>query len=392
MSSTVAISRARVRAYDAVLPTEQKKIAELNALAFRCLENCFEPKRRLFYRRLPSNGLELHREVLSSQSTLVALLGLHSFSEAGANTGLDLSNILAAVLEDASWISGPRDWGLLIWACALCTPDSLGTIFSRFADGDFFNRRNIRECRTRDLAILLAALAHMQIVAIGNSAEVADLAVEVYHGIEERQSESGIFGYKGRSHFVRSLWHERFGAVSDQALCIYSLAKFAEMFEVEEPLDAAIACADALCRLQGPLGQWWCLYDKKRGCVARAYPVLSECQGGLAPMALLALANVTGMSFDEPISKGLRWFFGANEAAIGLAGRSSESIWESIDVRGSSAMARNYMSGFMGIPRTIAPEALVVCRNAQVDVFGWMLFAFGGFGLDHRTTGSATVL
>jgi hypothetical protein len=324
---------------------------------------------------------------VSSRSTLAVLLGLHALSEAGIDTGYDLSDIFMAVFEDPKWISAPADLGLLIWASALCIPSSLPSVF-RWIES---NQGDVQHWRTRDLAIVLAGLAHAQVVSMGNWADLSDLAVELYHAVEERQSEVGLFGCVGRSRSVRNFWGGRFGVFSDQAFCIYSLAKFAQAFEVEEPLDAATSCADTLCKMQGPLGQWWCLYDKNRGSVARAYPVLSEYQGGLAPMAFLALAEATGRSFHEPILQGLRWFFGANEAAIDLGDGNRGPIWDSIGVRGMSARARNYLTSLIGIPRRISPEGLAVCRNIRPEVFGWLLYAFGAFGFDDRANQSGNI-
>lgn len=380
-SNALAAAHAHARLHDPALAFKRTEIAQLNALALRSLETCFEPRQRFFCRRVFLREEELLPAGVSLRGTLVALLGLHTLSEAGIDTGFDTKAIFAAVLDDPTWICTAEDLGLLIWSTALYNPSSSASML-RWIENEchFFHTRGMQRWRTRDLAIVLAGLAHAQ-VSKGSHTDTTDLAADIYHALEERQSEVGLFSSFGRLRSLVNFVGERFTAFSDQALSIYSLAKFAEAFEVDEPLDAAMRCADSLCRMQGPLGQWWSHYDKKQGCVASAYPVMSEHQGGLGPMAFLALTEASGRSFYEPVFKGVSWFFGANEIAMGVGNDSSGPIWDSINVRGSAAVLRNYMSSLMGVPRAIGPERLAVCRDMRPDVFGWLLYAFGSFGL-----------
>ena len=72
----------------------------------------------------------------------------------------------------------------------------------------------------------------------------------------------------------------------------------------------AIETADALCRLQGPAGQWWWIYDVERGTPAIRYPVYSIHQDAMGPMALLAvsLASEHKRDYTDAIWKSLNGF------------------------------------------------------------------------------------
>jgi len=72
-------------------------------------------------------------------------------------------------------------------------------------------------------------------------------------------------------------------------------------------------CAEAICRMQGPSGQWWWHYDARNGRIFERYPVYAVHQDGMAPMALFALGEVARLDFSEPIYKGLAWISGNNE-------------------------------------------------------------------------------
>ena len=115
---------------------------------------------------------------------------------------------------------------------------------------------------------------------------------------------------------------------------IYALATFARAFEIEEPLADALNCANAIRSLQGDRGEWWFLYDKRSSQVVDRYPVFSIYQNGMAPMALLALAEATGHNFDDAICNGLSWVAGANELGVDLRDRQHGIIWDSIELSG----------------------------------------------------------
>ena len=69
-----------------------------------------------------------------------------------------------------------------------------------------------------------------------------------------------------------------------QALSHYHMA-----LGCPEAMDAATRCADRMCKLQGPAGQWWWHFDVRTGQGVERYPVYAVHQEAMAPMALRAL-------------------------------------------------------------------------------------------------------
>jgi len=159
------------------------------------------------------------------------------------------------------------------------------------------------------------------------------------------------------------------------------LATFASAFRIDEPLEAALNCGNAIRALQGELGQWWFLYDKRACRVVNRYPVLSLHQSGTGPVGLFALGEATGQSSHEAIDKGLSWVAGANELGNDLRSPDRGLIWDSIQPR---KRVPNYWEAglsLMGISPSPRPEALNVRHEARPDHLGWLLYAYGRFGL-----------
>jgi hypothetical protein len=130
------------------------------------------------------------------------------------------------------------------------------------------------------------------------------------------------------------------------------------------------------------MGQWWWMYDAHKGRVACQYPVLSVNQAGTGPMALFALQEATGMDFQGPIIKGLRWIFGENELAKDLRTLGKSGICASIAPDFSGAKYLETALSLLGIsPNRIPNEDLKVTHDSSTDRCGWPLHSFGKFGL-----------
>jgi hypothetical protein len=111
------------------------------------------------------------------------------------------------------------------------------------------------------------------------------------------------------------------------------------------------------------------------------YPVVSVHQDGIAPVGLLALGEATGQSFHESIYKGLSWLAGANELGNDLRNLDRGLIWDSIGPRRRMASYWEATLNFMNISRRPQVENLRIRYEARPDHFGWLLYAFGRFGL-----------
>jgi len=362
--------------------SSQADIPALNALALRSLLLLFQAKKKLFSRRLTMTAKGLCQDESSPRDTIVVLLGLQRVRESGAVIPFDIAAISDAVLRDSSWVKSIGDLGLLTWFTAECFPARLGILFREFnfekALGAYLDGR---QAHTIGLSWFLNGIARAQLAWDGTVPDLTDIAVDTYHLLQENQGESGIFGHARFAKGLSWTFWNRFGTFADQIYAIYALTSFARAFQVEEPLASALDCANSLRTLQGEMGQWWFLYDKRACRVVNRYPVLSLHQNGIGPLGLLALGEATSQNFHDPVYRGVSWVAGTNELGDDLRNFDQGLIWNSIGLR---RRISNYWEGalsFRNGPSRAKEKSFRIRCEVWADHFGWLLCAFGRFGL-----------
>jgi hypothetical protein len=360
----------------------KRDVAALNAMALQSLVSLFENNERLFSRRVVVTEGGVLREETSRKRTIIAVLGLQRLSTSGESIPFDVASIADEVLKDISWVRNVGDLGLLTWLTAECVPERLETLFDTLDFGKTLDHyTSVRPANTRELAWFLAGISHARLARPGMRADLTDPVVAAYRLLQDNQGKSGIFGYAKCSEFLGQSFCNRFGTFADQLHAIYALATFARAFHIEEPLEAALSCGNALRALQGERGQWWFRYDKHAGRVVNRYPLLSLHQDGIAPLGLLALSEATGESFHHSIYKGLSWT--AEATRLGDDFRKSDRglIWESAAPTGKIANYWEAALSLANMRREQPRQKLRIWQEARPDQFGWLLYAFGGYGL-----------
>lgn len=366
----------------------QFEIPELNALALRSLATLFDEKGGLFSRSVAFDEKRaLHRQQTSPKRTIIALLGLRRLKESGESLPFDVPSIGDVVLRDTRWVKSLGDLGLLTWFIAECEPDRLKNLFNEFNFGsateDYWDGR---QAQTTGLAWFLAGIAHARLACPQTEPDLIDFAVNAYRLLEDNRGDSSIFGHAALPGLLRRTFYRRFGTFSDQIYAIYGLVAFSRAFQIEEPLQSALNCGNAICALQGELGQWWFLYDKRTCRVVNRYPVLSLHQSGTAPLGLFALGEATGQGFHESIFKGLSWIMGANELREDLRMSDRGLILGSTRLQERAA---NYWEAGFNLVNVSRGSRLDACRieyEVRPDHLGWLLYAFGRFGLPKAVT------
>ena len=246
----------------------------MNALALRSLTTLFEPRESLFCRSLTWNGDSFQQQKTSRRRTIIALLGLQRLEESGCAQPLDLGAIRDVLLAGTGWVEGIGDLGLLTWFTAVYAPERLCGLFREFDfDRAIESYPDGRITQTRGLAWFLAGISHALLAATESVPDLTDVAADAYHLLLGNQDESGLFGHAAHSGLLRRVCRKRFGTFSDQIHSIHALATFTRAFQIEEPLEPALNCANSLRALQGGLGEWWHLYDKRTCRVANRCPV-----------------------------------------------------------------------------------------------------------------------
>jgi hypothetical protein len=168
------------------------------------------------------------------------------------------------------------------------------------------------------------------------------------------------------------------GSFADQVYPIYAFAWASRVFGFGEALKTSVACADAVCRAQGSLGQWWWHYDAKSGDAVGKYPVYSVHQHGMAPLALLAIADAAGKDFTRAIYLGLDWIYGQNELHQDLRDAATQVVWRCI----RPAKSRRYLDQALSMLKLRRNgqtlRDLHVLHECWPYELGWLLYAFAG--------------
>jgi hypothetical protein len=339
-----------------------------------------DPERQLFCYRFNQGQHGLVREGLSQRYTIMAFLGLQQYEAAGFRSPIEFRTLSNKLLQDTDWINNIGDVGLLVWLCALVLPERLKEIYSKLDLPTALARfREAREVRTTELAWFLSGLSHALLSSPQQLSGLTELAASTFQLLQKNQGEQGIFGHLARKRSVAGFIRGHIGSFADQVYPIYALTRFAEACSAEGALRMAKACADAICRVQGSLGQWWWHYDWSTGNVVEKYPVYSVHQDGMAPMALFALADATGLDFSEPIYKGLSWIIGLNELHYDLRDTSADVIWRSLYCGDKYKIFLSRALSFLGSSGNGRSaddlEVLFECRPYHL---GWLLYAFSG--------------
>jgi hypothetical protein len=356
------------------------EVSALNSMAAKALLALFDGTEMLFSRRITLRERGFRREPVSPRRTVIALLGLQRLADSGTRQPFDLPSIENVVFQDTGWIRGIGDLGLLVRFAAEYSPGRLASLLDNF---DFVTALESfpdgREARTAALSCFLAGISHVKLSCPDSLPDLTDAAVGTYRLLEDNQGPGGIFGHVGLPGLFQQPFSNRFGTIADQLHAVYALATFARAFEIEEPLADALNCANAIRALQGEKGQWWSLYDKRSSEVVNRYPVCSIYQNGIAPMALLALAEATGQNFDDAICRGLSWVAGANELGVDLRDWQHGIIWDSIGPRSRITNFCEHALNLMHSSSKSHDANLRIRFEARPDHFGWLLYALTGF-------------
>jgi hypothetical protein len=365
-------------------PAGRSRTAPLVNLALSGLVPMFDRESQLFCNRRWMSPAGLVNDGLSRRYTIMSLLGLVQSEAYGHPALFDHRAVLGRLVSDTGWIDNAGDLGLLLWLGAVqshgsvtdpCAALSLRDVLGHYPDA--------HQGSTMQLAWLLAGLAHRELSVRGHGQDEADTAFEAYKLIIGNQGPHGIFGHSATYRSPSGLFRGHIGSFADQVYPIYALAKFGQAYGVQPALQAAQRCAEAICRMQGPSGQWWWHYDARSGRVFQRYPVYAVHQDGMAPMALFALGEAMRSDFREPVYKGLAWIGGNNELGRELRDASSGLIWRSMYREASWSKRIDEVREFLSPGRAARPvndlKVLLECRPYHL---GWLLYAFAGRDCD----------
>jgi hypothetical protein len=348
-------------------------------MAVRGLIPMFDQKSQLFvYSRVQTPG-SLQPQGLSPRYTIMTLMGFDEFEKAGGASPFPIDQIHDRLLRDHSWLALAGDFGLLIWLTALRAPEKLDQIFDRFDLSSIFDKfADLREGRTMESAWLLTGLAQAAIAAPHKSSKISGIADRVYRLLAQNQGKGGFFGHLGRKATASGKLRGWMGSFADQVYPTIAFTWYSQAFQSKEALQRAIECGKGICRVQGPLGQWWWHYDSREGRVASMYPVFSVHQEAMGPMALFPLGAAAGIDFNREIYRGLQWISDANETGKEMRDFENNFVWRCVHPDPEFSMKVDAMLSYLHVYRDASKRKMTVRRECRPYELGWLLFAFAG--------------
>jgi hypothetical protein len=376
------------------MPTiaKTKIVSDLVPMALRGLAELYDPQSHLFVYQI-KDGLRIRTHVHQTfVYSAITALGLRRSRQHGwKDIPADETQVIAATVKLIDQRQRPGDIGLLLWADAIVGPAHSDSLLKDV--GQLVQTSTIDSMSTMELAWLLTGLCYLP-TDTPRAAEIEQWARSLSQAIRRRHRQAtGLFAHRTGGAWPASVRNE-IGNFADQIYATYALTAFHERFDHVEALACAVRCARRLCALQGPLGQWWWHYHSRHGFVAAKYPVYGVHQDGMAPMALIKLARLSGEDFSESIGRGLNWLFGANELGTAMVEWDHGIVWREIQLQTSvlplryGAMAAAQL-GLSGVTELFNSTSLLQ-RNDEMFSYhlGWLLYAFADARSRHILGGS----
>jgi hypothetical protein len=350
-------------------------VGRLRCLGVRGLSRMYRRDERLFVFRTQRTASGIVFRGLSRRDTAVALIGLSSEEEREVHSvlaGDSLHDVCGRLMGDIPRLESLGDVALILWAASAVNYPERRWAWDRLLQ---FQPRQGAHLAV-EIAWALAALCRDHEAPMGDLRE--RLARRLISGFERA---SGLFphvlGRKGAS------LGSHVSCFADQVYSIHALVQYFRLFGDREALDVALHCARQICRRQGLAGQWWWYYDKRTGEVVEPYPVYAVHQDALAPMALFAVAEATGATFDAEIGLGLDWLVAAPELGGGsLIDESAGLIRWKLARRGPNMVSRyaqTVASRLNSGLRMPGLDTILPARAVDYDRpchLGWLLHAW----------------
>ncbi|MCB9890000.1 MAG: hypothetical protein H6836_10540 [Planctomycetes bacterium] len=331
--------------------------------------------------------LEGHSERYSAMS----LIGLARQEALGRDTGFDTGAIADHL---ASWAPDAYDLGdagLVLWTQLL-----RGEARVEQTAAAMLRRRDELAAPGYALAsmetgFLLIGLAEALRAGVGGQ-ELRAFADEVAERLSANQDPSThLFRFARklrRKNLHRARMDSRLGSFASQVYPTMGFAALARATGDGRARAIATGCAQRLCALQGPQGQWWWVYQQHRAVPAIRYPVYTVHQDAMGPMALLAAALADGYTdrFDPAVLRSFTWFDERPERASDeLIAEREGAVWRAVQHDdpqttgrlglGAGELRRMGRAAWFNTQDTRGLRPGFVCGECRPYHLGWVLLA-----------------
>lgn len=354
-------------------------VAMLRGIATRALGRMYLPDKQLFAFRVRMSDTGTVAEGVSHRYTAAALIALAGEDRQvvrEALAGHRLGEVYDRLVRNIDVAEDLGEVALTLWAGRALAHDGAGKALHRLME----LRPGQRAYSSVELAWALTALS-----VEADSPTDLELAARIAGRLIGSQNpDSCLFPHwpadAGR-HWLRG----HVACFADLVYPIQALARFAQASAITYALDAARSCAQQMCRLQGPDGQWWWHYDVRTGKVVERYPVYSVHQDSMAVLALRAVGDACGYTneYAQAIDRSLAWLMRSPEIDGSLIDSAENLIWRKVarceprklsrDIQAASSRLHPSLRMPL-IDRAFPPHQIdYECRPYHM---GWILYAW----------------
>jgi len=313
-------------------------LEKLAQLANEGLKKMYLPDEGIFCHRLV--GKKLAKEGKSLLYTFMVIIGLTKAKRMGLKSIFSPGRLFNNVWERSDTKESLGLLACILWAAALLEKDCINKLLKQSEKLLSKYKTKKWQIPTMETAWLLCGVCEYLLKE--NNHKAILLGKKLFQILENAFKESsGLFSFttKGRrKNFIKKRINENLGSFASQIYPIMALSKYYQVLHDDRALKIAQYCADTICKFQGPLGQWWWIYNVKKGFVVEGYPVYSVHQDAMAFMGLLELQRALGEAkYEAYLKKGLRWLEGNNEIKTKIYDEKQKIIWRAIQRKKSNS-------------------------------------------------------
>ena len=350
--------------------TTELSLRELCSFAIEALPTLRHPSGLYCFDRT-FQRTELRGE--SVRYSLMVWLGLSSAAAAGMEIHDDLDALFARCLDHPDLSAG--DLGLLLWCDSRRGNAHADDLIARL-DAATSGVGSLDPLAGMEIGWMLLGLANQHGSRPLSSGGRALLGRVLSHLRTKRATSSALFAHQGNRHPRAMLPN-----FATEIYTVMALTAIARNDLDAAARDEATRLADALLAMQRPDGGWPWLFNATRGTVVEAYEVYSVHQDAMAPMALLALTDLTGDErYAAAARRGLRWGFGHNELSVDFYDAehhfAHRSIRRSAPVDRIALWANSATSRLAGVRLFGDSERIELNDTCRPYHLGWILEAW----------------
>ena len=325
-------------------------------------------------------GMALHREGRNLRYAAIVALGLSTVAPETQRVvlrGSTLQHLIETAVARAWNTLDPGAIALVAWASAEVLGAPAPPLLERMER--ILDSRNPISTVVGSWMLSAAVASLSTSPTVEHGAEIARISRE---RLLDAQGPFGIFPHALPAAALNRL-RAHVGCFADQVYPLQALSRLAAFTTDPEALRAAELCADRICELQGPDGQWWWHYDARDGSVVEKYPVYSVHQHAMAPMAFLDLAESGGDDHRDAVWLGIDWLRSHPEVDDELVDDDRAMIWRKAGRREPAKAARTVAAvttsvrpgwHMPGIDKVFPPNR--VDRECRPYELGWLLYAW----------------